>query len=315
MIDLTDPLVPSHSGCFNHPGTGRALTGYTHDAQCVLYRGPDDRHQGKEICFGANETALSIADVTDKSSPVAIGMGEYPDVRYAHQGWLSEDQRYFFLGDELDELGTGGLIRSLVFDVSELDDPVLVAEYHASRQGIDHNMYTTRGRLYQANYREGIQVLDVADPEHPVEIARFDTTPESTPSVWDGTWSVYPFFDDDTIIASSIGQGLFVLRLDAVSTATEHASDVPEAIVLSPAFPNPFTTSTRVTVEAGRSGTIRAEVVDLLGRVHRLVLDRVAQAGDVFRIDIPGDDLAPGSYLLRVTAGGETRTTTLVRVQ
>ena len=39
---------------------------------CVVYNGPDTEHRGKEVCFGSNETRLSIADVSDKSNPVAL---------------------------------------------------------------------------------------------------------------------------------------------------------------------------------------------------------------------------------------------------
>ena len=52
-------------------------------------------YQGREICFGANETGLSIADVTNRENPVAIARGHYPNMGYAHQGWLTEDQRYW----------------------------------------------------------------------------------------------------------------------------------------------------------------------------------------------------------------------------
>ena len=65
IIDVREPKNPTFAGCFSDPQTGRASTGYTHDAQCVTYSGPDADYQGREICFGANETALSIADVTD----------------------------------------------------------------------------------------------------------------------------------------------------------------------------------------------------------------------------------------------------------
>ena len=94
------PTEPVFLGCFADGTTGRQRTGYSHDAQCVIYRGPDEDYQGREICFGANETALSIADVTDRENPVAIARGDYPNVGYTHQGWLTEDQRYFFMGDE-----------------------------------------------------------------------------------------------------------------------------------------------------------------------------------------------------------------------
>jgi choice-of-anchor B domain-containing protein len=89
MIDIREPKNPQFAGCFSDPQTGRASTGYSHDAQCVMYRGPDERYSGREICLGANETALSIADVTDKANPQALSRASYPNVAYSHQGWLT----------------------------------------------------------------------------------------------------------------------------------------------------------------------------------------------------------------------------------
>ena len=80
MIDVRDPKTPGFAGCFQDATTGQQRTGYSHDAQCVVYRGPDEDYVGREICLGANETALSIADVTDKSNPVAVSRASYPNV-------------------------------------------------------------------------------------------------------------------------------------------------------------------------------------------------------------------------------------------
>ena len=156
-------------------------TGYSHDAQCVVYQGPDEDYEGREICFGANETALSIADVTDRENPVAIARGEYPNVGYAHQGWLTEDHRHFFMGDELDEV-QGGVerTRTLVWDVADLDDPLLLKEHFAETGTIDHNQYVRGNRLYQANLMSGLRVLDISDVENPVEIGYFDTVPDDS---------------------------------------------------------------------------------------------------------------------------------------
>ncbi|MDX1547116.1 MAG: choice-of-anchor B family protein, partial [Rhodothermales bacterium] len=118
MIDVREPQNPTFAGCFADPTTGRRKTGYSHDAQCVTYRGPDATYQGREICFGANETALSIADVTDKENPVPLSMATYPKVAYTHQGWLTDDQTYFYMNDEGDE--PQGLVegtRTLIWDV------------------------------------------------------------------------------------------------------------------------------------------------------------------------------------------------------
>ena len=159
--------------------------------------------------MGSNETALSISDVTDKQHPVALSAVSYPNVAYTHQGWLTEDHRYFYLNDEGDE--PQGLVagtRTLVWDVTDLDDPILVNEHIAKTTTTDHNLYVRGNMMYQSNYGSGLRILDVSDPANPVEIAFFDTTPYGG----GGSWSNYPFFESGMIIATSMSKGLFVLK-------------------------------------------------------------------------------------------------------
>ncbi len=221
ILNIEDPRNPAFVGCFSDTNTGRRRTGYTHDAMCVTYDGPDDDYAGREICFGANETGLSIADVTDKRLPVAIGLGEYPNTAYTHQGWLSADHAYFYLNDEGDE--TAGLTRgtrTLVFDVSSLEDPVLVAQHVTDSPATDHNLYVRGNRMYQSNYRSGLHVYDISDPVSLVKVGAFDTVPWggneglgnlSTGAL--GSWSNYPFFDGGIIVVTSGLEGLFLLRV------------------------------------------------------------------------------------------------------
>ncbi len=214
MVDVRTPAEPVFLGCFSDATTGRQRTGYSHDAQCVIYRGPDEDYHGREICFGANETALSIADVTDRDNPVAIARGEYPNVGYAHQGWLTEDHSYFFMGDEADE-SQGGVdrTRTLIWDVADLDDPLLLKEHFAETGTIDHNQYIRGNRLYQANLMSGLRVLDISDVENPIEIGFFDTVPDDADlPAFGGAWSNYPFFESGIVVVSSWSEGLFVLR-------------------------------------------------------------------------------------------------------
>jgi len=212
IIDLKEPASPTFAGCFSQPGTGRNGTGYTHDAQCVTYHGPDEEHSGKQICFGSNETAFSIADVTDPANTEALGLATYPDVAYTHQGWLSEDHQYFFQGDELDE-GDGRKTRTLVWDISDLDDPQLAKEFFGTHESTDHNMYVLGNLLYQSNNRAGMRVLDISDPENPVEVGFFDTVPHGdNGSGTGGSWSNYPYFESGNIIVASRFEGLFILK-------------------------------------------------------------------------------------------------------
>ncbi len=214
MINIQDPVHPVFAGCFADPSTGNAKTGYTHDNQCVTYRGPDTRYAGREICFNSSETAVGIADVTDKQNPRPLAVASYPNTAYTHQGWLDETQSYFFVDDEGDEVG--GLVprtRTLVWDVKNLEEPVLVKEFLGTTAASDHNLYVRGKYMFQSNYVAGLRVVDISDPANPREVGYFDTVPagDNIPG-FAGSWSNYPYFPSGTIIVTSMREGLFVLK-------------------------------------------------------------------------------------------------------
>jgi choice-of-anchor B domain-containing protein len=214
MIDIREPKLPKFAGCFADNQTGRAGTGYSHDAQCVTYKGPDKRYKGREICIGSNENTISIADVTDKANPKALSRAGYPNVAYAHQGWLTDDHTYYYLNDEGDE--TGGLVtktRTLVWNLTDLENPKLAKEHMGVEAASDHNLYIQGDYMYQANYRSGLRILNIKDRENPREVAYFDTAPYTDNGAgFNGAWSVFPFFKSGIIIVNSIEQGLFLVR-------------------------------------------------------------------------------------------------------
>ena len=207
MIDIRVPAAPVFAGCFG-------ADGYTHDAQCVSYHGPDPDHQGAEICFASNTDTLTIVDVTNKLAPVQLAREEYVGSGYTHQGWLTPDHRYFLVDDELDELDFLHNTRTYTWDVSDLDDPVLEGFFEANGPSIDHNQYVEDGYTFQANYRRGLRILRIVDPENAAleEAAFFDTYPTSDAPSFSGAWSTYPYFASGTVLVSDINRGLFVLR-------------------------------------------------------------------------------------------------------
>jgi choice-of-anchor B domain-containing protein len=218
MIDIREPKNPRFAGCFADERTGTAGTGYSHDAMCIVYDGPDREHAGKEVCFGSNETALSISDVSDKANPRPISIADYPNVGYSHQGWITPDHRYFYMNDEGDEANavqagrpmTG--TRTLIWDVEDLDDPIMVKEHFGEAATIDHNLYIRDNLMYQSNYVSGLRILDITDPLNPREVGFLDTVPWSDEVTFDGSWSNYPFFASGTIVVSSGKEGIFFLK-------------------------------------------------------------------------------------------------------
>ncbi len=218
MIDIRQPQNPQFAGCF-------AADGYTHDAQCVTYVGPDTDYTGKEICFNANEDTVTIVNVTDKNNPQMISRTPYSNSQYTHQGWLTEDQRYFLFNDELDEQAFGFNTRTYILDVLNLDSPQLIGYYSGPKKSIDHNLYVKGNLVYMTNYTSGLRIVDLNNigSANLHEIASFDTFPADDSAHFDGAWSSYPYFASGNVIVSDFSGGLFILdpKLCPASSPTQ----------------------------------------------------------------------------------------------
>ncbi|KAL3448351.1 hypothetical protein BJX65DRAFT_69813 [Aspergillus insuetus] len=221
IVDVSDPANPTSPGCVNEDG-------YVHDAQCVIYQGPDKKYTGHEICFNYNEDTLTIADVTDKKNPIQISSTPYVGAAYTHQGWLvDEKQEYLLLDDELDEMdGTGqaanGHTTTYIFDIKNLAAPKHTGTYQSPVRSIDHNQYVVDGLTYQSNYGSGLRIVDVSsvakDPTGAgfEEVGFFDVHPEDDEVGGEvefvGSWSVYPYFPSGYILLNSIERGIYSLK-------------------------------------------------------------------------------------------------------
>jgi choice-of-anchor B domain-containing protein len=211
FIDISLPTNPTLIGDYT-------ASGYSHDAQVITYSGPDQDYQGKEIYIGSNGNTdkVVILDVTDKNNVILISDFTYPQTAYAHQGWFTEDQRYFILGDEVDEINFGFNTKTLIFDFSDLDNPLLSSNFSGTTKAIDHNGYVKGNEYYLANYRAGMRIFNIdnigAASNALLETHFFDTYPPNDNANFNGTWSVYPYFNSGNIIISDIEKGLFIVR-------------------------------------------------------------------------------------------------------
>lgn len=232
MVDISTPTSPSFAGCYSGDG-------YTHDAQCVNYNGPDTDYAGREICINSNEDTVTIVDVTNKNSPqlVAREVG-WPGCTafvncYIHQNWLTEDHEYLLVDDELDEALTGIDTTTYIWDVRDLDNPVPIGDYDSGLPASDHNQYIKGDYTYQSNYAAGLRILDISDIANGTlsEVAYFDVYPANNNAGFSGSWSNYPFFDSGIVVVTERGSGLMIVRpnlptptavtIDAVSVETQ----------------------------------------------------------------------------------------------
>ncbi|KAF2716301.1 hypothetical protein K431DRAFT_20777 [Polychaeton citri CBS 116435] len=225
-IDLSDPSNPTSPGCAGQDG-------YVHDAQCLVYHGPDKRYEGRDICYGYNEDTLTIYDVTEKNginSSSIISRTSYVGASYTHQGWVldKDNQEFLLMNDELDEVELAGPAAArqhgitFIWDIRDLENPINSGYFENKAKSIDHNLYIDQGLATLSNYGAGVRILDVSGiPEDPTggnveEVAFFDIYPEDDAigGLVDfvGTWSHYAF-SSGYVFVNTIERGGFVVKM------------------------------------------------------------------------------------------------------
>jgi hypothetical protein len=171
-----------------------------------------------QILTDFNENTFDIWDVTDPNSRQLLVSQPYPNARYTHSGWWTEDGRYLFVHDELDERDFNLNTTVRVFDMANLRAPVLAGSWVGPTRAIDHNGYARGNRYYFSNYSEGLTVLDITNPASPTRVGFFDTFPATAELGFVGAWGAYPFFGSGTIAISDINSGLYLVRDETLST-------------------------------------------------------------------------------------------------
>ena len=281
IINIQTPASPFFVNEYN-------AQGYSHDAQIVVYNGPDTDHLGKQIYIGSNENKVVVVDVTNKLAPVLISNFTYTNTAYTHQGWLTEDHKYFILGDEVDEQSFGFNTKTVIVDMTDLDAPVLKWNYNGQTPAIDHNGYTKGNDFYLANYRAGLRIMDISnlDSANMNEVGFFDTFPTSNSNQFNGAWSVYPYFASGSIIISDIERGLFVVKKNAI-LSNDSFSNLNISI-----YPNPSNGLVNITLDVPIE---KLDVFNVLGVKVKSINNLNSN-----EIQLSVSDLSSGIYILLV---------------
>ncbi len=241
IVDINDPKFPTFAGCF----ALEIPDNYVHDAHCVIYNGPDEQYRGKSLCFNACEESFQIVDVSNSSSPSLLSIATYDSATYSHQGWLTEDHRYYLSTDELDEIYQGYNTRILIWDIQDLDNPVYIDSYYSDYDAIDHNIYVNGDYAFLSNYTAGLRIFSTSDLTEGTlqEVGYFDTHPPDNDVSFAGSWSNYPFFESGTIAISDRSFGLFLVRPTFLVTDTNDL--VTNKLVV---YPNPSQAQSKLTL-------------------------------------------------------------------
>lgn len=129
---------------------------------------------------------------------------------------------------------------------------------------------------------------------------------------------------NDADLETDIGDMLNSPKLSLNSTtlpkpSASQASTTPDQFALYPAFPNPFNPATTILFDLPKETGVSLEIVDILGRQVRLLVDQQMEAGSHI---VPwdgrsshGTEAAAGIYFARLRTEEKTRTIKMVLVR
>lgn len=313
---VADPAQPSFvvmpnvsSNDYMHDAASMILWDSRKDTQCV------NATSYCEVLFDFNESTVDLWDITDAASPVRLSRTPYSNSGYVHSGWVSEDQQYLFVQDELDEQRFGLRTTLRAFAIGNLTSPQSSGNWEGPTTAIDHNGFVRGNRYYMSNYSRGLTVLDISDPANPLSIGRLDTYPASDNNGFFGAWGAYPYFHSGAIAISDIGSGLYLAR--------DETLDVAEGMLAFSAAsyggPEGSQLQIAVTRAGGTSGAVSVdyEIVPATGDSSDLLTSSGAlswSAGDasdkLITLDLLADASTEGleRFLIRLRAptGGAT---------
>jgi len=291
VLDVIDPENPVKMGQWT--------TLYVHDCRVL-----NDTIWASNIYTGQT----SIINATNKSSLEFIRTWRsYPTSEVSsHNSAFSADRKYLYTTNEISS--PNGKLN--IWNVEDINNITFIGEWQPTgiTTAIVHNIETYGDFAVIAHYRAGIRILNISNPEVPVEVAWYDTYPSSNSASYSGCWGVYKF-PSGKIIGSDMSSGLFVIKTNFPLTgvAGNTINTVPDNYSLSQNFPNPFNPSTTIKFSLKENSLVKLNVYDLQGReVANVINDRRDGGNYEITFDANNYNLSSGTYFYNIQVQGNT---------
>jgi choice-of-anchor B domain-containing protein len=307
IIDLSDPEAPVLAGSYTATlSQSHTLEADTLTARLYANGVNEGRVQGMQIfsiadpaqpsflgtyrdhyvhdCYARNDTVYASAIyrglfVLDTRDPADIDTLAFFATPYTatHNAWPSEDGNTLLASDET----LSGMLSA--WDISDLASPIELARYERSE--ISHNVYVRGSFAFLSHYRAGLRILDITDPARLIEVARYDTHPETGPG-FTGAWGAYPFTRSGNVFVSDMLSGLFVIA------ATPKRGGTIGGIVTDG--------DTGAPLEGAR---IEVTGLDDVRRTNALGEYEIGTAGGTYALTVSRDGYFPASASVTIEAG------------
>ena len=152
--------------------------------------------------------SASIYDVSQRAMPQLLSSVAHPAINYYHSGWPTSDGRFLLVTDEL---SSGPAADITIWDIAQVDDPVLVSSIRDFQSTV-HNVMIVGQFAFVSYYAAGFRVYDLSDPTQPALAFEYDTSPPSGEG-WHGAFGVYPLAPSGNIYVSDMQNGLHIFSV------------------------------------------------------------------------------------------------------
>ncbi|MDP8238541.1 MAG: choice-of-anchor D domain-containing protein [Candidatus Hatepunaea meridiana] len=261
VIDLYDLERLEEVNSVDTPGEARGITISGNYAYIA-----DDVH------------GLRIIDIANPQEPVEVGY-------YNTRGWsydVSVSGDYAYVADER--------YGMRVIDVSDPENPDEVGFYDTA--GNAYGVYISGCHAFLADGVGGLCMFDVSEPENPNLVKTF-YTPGTARDVFIAGDYAYVADDESGLLIMDITE---FLDVDVAAV-----NQIPDDFILSPAYPNPFNSTTTFNYALPTPANINLAVYNPLGHRIFTLFQGYRQAG-FHTINLNARDLPTGLYFVRLEA-------------
>jgi hypothetical protein len=227
-----------------------------------------------------------------------------------HNCALTTDRRFLFTTDEI--LNPVGRLK--VWNVENLSNPVMVATWFPAGGDSSnvHNIEIYDTLAVICHYTAGIRILNISNPQIPIEIAWYDTYPQDNGNTWNGCKGIY-MLPSGKILANDKQTGFYVVKI-GTPIGIQPISEVAETFSLRQNYPNPFNPITSIEFSIPKSTKVTLKIYDISGRLAETLIDGNIKAGSN-RITYDASRLASGVYFYTLKTDKYTETKKMILIK